>query len=127
MTTIKSIIDDSLLVREAAGNLTNRIEVFEKYLSELPGRVGASFALSGNAVLIFRRDGKAWKLCYSTDGTGIKPLTEAPLSIKMESVYAFVDLITAIKTSQDELLKKLKQSVSDFDFFWASDTLWKKL
>jgi hypothetical protein len=123
-------------VRDAAALLTQRIEQFELYLSQLNGRVetytwavhpnsNPQFPLELGLGLI--RSAKSWNLIWTTLAPGQDPaeldwslLKKASLKIKIAGTRMFPDLLDAIEKSQDSLVKNIQQAVADYDAFAAT-------
>ena len=131
---IKSIDSKAVRVREAAADLTKRIEHFEIYLSHLNGRVEACCLgphpdyTEGNTpfelALRFHRDGKSWAISHAVFDSFAEdfsenwaPLKEASLKIKIAGIKLFPDLLGSIEQSQDDLVNEIRQASEDFDEF----------
>lgn len=138
---LKSIEAKSASVREAAESLDSRIRQFEKYLSQVPGRV-ETFHFGNHPdndpndqwtlqlVLKFHRDGKEWKLACGSyhehyngnfeEPVQYKPLVEAPLKIKVAALKMFPDLLESIEKQQDTVVEAIRKTTAEFDAFAAS-------
>ena len=133
---LQSIDRKAVKVREAAAVLTQRIEQFENYLSNLNGRVeahtfvehpGSTSNFPLELGLALERSGKSWVITCATFCTGIDPddvewhpLKEASLIIKVAAVQRFPDLLEAIEKSQDRLVGDIQNAVVRFDAFAAT-------
>jgi len=133
---VASIQDQAARVREAADEITKRIEQFQTYLGSLKGRVDTThFGVHPDhdpydpqdqvelAVRLHRQD-KAWLLswgnyhpAYDDRPINWQPLTEAPLKIKIAAVRMFPDLLEAIEKSQVRLAEAIEEATGEFDAF----------
>jgi hypothetical protein len=131
-----AIAEKSLKVKFAATQLSSRIQIFEAWLSKLPGRVetvhfGDHPDDDGSETLSFclklHRSGKDWIISYGTFHASFdfdrdvdwKPLREAPVRFKLLAIQQFPDLLEEIEKSQERLANEIKQACSDFDDFAA--------
>ena len=140
---VRAITEKSKSVRDFATELSDRIVDFRDFLAQLPGRVAATawgrhpdsdqmteedqLNLGDYSLgLSFDREGKDWALTYTSSHEADdmplewKPLHEAPLKIKIAAIKLFPDLLSAIETSQDVLVKEISQAITDYDAFAAS-------
>jgi len=132
---IESIKHNAARVREAADEMTKRIEQFETYLGSLKGRIDTMhFGTHPDAtppqyelelgIRLHRKD-KAWVLSWSEyhpsfheeHGMEWKPLKEASLKIKIAAMKMFPDLLEAIEKSQIQLVEEIEGATADFDTF----------
>jgi hypothetical protein len=123
-----SIAAKALKVREAANGLTQRIQQFEAYLAELPGRVEAISYGEHPEIpkqkfgLRLHRLGKDWVLSYCENG-GLfekedwRSFREAPLWFKIVGVELFPDLLVSIEESQDTLIGCINNASTTYDNF----------
>lgn len=137
---LQGIERQATAVREAANAVSGRIEQFEHYLANLPGRVettlhvrhpdgGGGTSVLGETTLAIRlaRDGSTWKLVVGTSHVSLirgfdptiewRPLVDAPLKWKVAAVKSFPDFLTAVEKSQAELVEELNSVVADYDHF----------
>jgi hypothetical protein len=138
---VESIQDHAADVREAAEELTKRIEQFEVYLATIKGRVetmhfGVHPSSDGvedqlELAILLHRKGKDWMLSWSDyhpsyheqHGMDWQPLKRAPLKIKIAAVRMFPDFLQAIEKSQKRLSEEILEATSRFDVF--AETLTK--
>ena len=132
---VESIQNHAEDVREAAEELTKRIEQFEVYLAAIKGRVDTMhFGVHPSAdgvedqlelAVRLHRKGKDWILSWSDyhpgyheeHGMDWQPLKRAPLKIKIAAVRMFPDFLQAIEKSQKRLSEEILESTSQFDAF----------
>jgi len=133
---IESIHSQALAVREAAHQLTNRIEQFEACLASLEGRVDTThFGVHPDsgpqnklelAIRLHRKE-KAWVLSW---GSPIPrrnpfaeqlmdwlPLKEAPLKIKIAAIKIFPNFLETIEKTQIQLVEQIEKATAAFDAF----------
>ena len=135
--TIAAINEQSMLVKSAATQLSNRIEIFSAWLGNLPGRVETTYYGQhpdddGSGMLSFclrlHRDGKAWIISFGNHHEQYnneypvewKPLTEAPVRLKLLAIAQFPDLLEAIEKSQKQLATQIESACAEFDKFAAN-------
>ncbi|MDB5318537.1 MAG: hypothetical protein JWN40_168 [Phycisphaerales bacterium] len=140
---LESITSQAERVRQAAAELTKRIEHFQEWLGKVPGRVETDYygdhpnakdeedrALM-SFVIRLNRSGKEWILSYATHDerwshessgpfTEFKPLVDAPLKTKIAAVKMFPNILAAIEKSQIELVSELDAATSEYDAFAAT-------
>ncbi len=134
---IQEIAEKANTVRGAATALTQRIEMFENYLSKVKGRVETMcFGLHPNAeteeesaelmlCLKFHRVDKAWIISWadfhqqyhSENPMSFSPLVDAPVKIKLAAIPMFSDLLESIAKSQDRLVEQITKGTQSFDAF----------
>ena len=140
---LQSITTQAERVRRAAAELTKRIEQFQEWLGNLPGRVETDYYgehpyandAEDNAmmslVIRLHRDGKKWILSHATQDerwshtesgglTEFKPLVDAPLKTKIAAVKMFPNILAAIEQSQMKLVAELEAATSEYDAFAAT-------
>lgn len=140
---LESIKSHAEKVREAAAELTKRVEHFEQCLGKIPGRVETDYygddpdpdnpeeAAAVSLVIRLHRSGKNWTLSYayhdlrwSHDESGgfteFKPLVDAPLKIKIAAVKMFPNIFAAIEMSQKKLVTELEAATAEYDAFVAT-------
>ena len=136
--TIVAISEQSTLVKDAATELSDRIELFTSWIGKLPGRVETTNYGkhpdddgAGNLSFCLRlhRDGKEWTISYGSfheaynndpeNPVDWKPLSEAPVRIKLLAISQFPDLLESIAKSQKRLAKEIKAACTEFDDFAA--------
>ena len=138
---IESIQDHAVSVREAAEELTKRIEQFEVYLAALKGRVDTMhFGRHPNSdgeedqlelAIRLHRKAKEWVLSWSDyhpqyheeRGMEWRPLKEAALKIKIAAIRMFPDFLESIEKSQIRLAEEIADATSQFDAY--AETLTK--
>ena len=132
---VASIEDHAVGVRNAADEMTKRIEEFQGYLGTLRGRVdtthfgthpdsdGPEYELE--LAIRLHRQQKAWLLSWSNYHPDYheehpmewQPLKEAPLKIKIAAIRMFPDLLEAIEKSQIRLAREIEKATTEFDAF----------
>ena len=128
-----AIAEKSIAVKNAANELSARIQCFEAWLGKLPGRVETyCYETHPDAVgmdplelgLRLHREGKKWVLSYTNyhpslepDGIDWTPLSEAPLQLKLAAVEMFPNLLAAIENSQEKLAARINMVCTTFDSF----------
>jgi hypothetical protein len=140
---LESITNQAEKVREAAAELTKRIEHFQQCLGKIPGRVETDYygadPDADNAedhffqalVIRLHRTGKNWTLSYafhderrsveeSGPFTEFKALVDAPLRIKIAAVKMFPNILAAIEMSQKKLVTELEAAAAEYDAFAAT-------
>lgn len=117
-------------VRRAAAALSSRIKAFEKWLTELPGRVTAicdepddpeertSFNVS------FRKEGKEWALYhflyddeFGRELSEPSLLRDASLDVKTRAIRMFPKLLSAVRDAQEAKIKQADELSAEFDEF----------
>jgi len=120
--------DNAAKVKVNANELSASIFDFQKTLASLPGRVSAGCEGEHpdfrdgqvSLALWFNRFGKEWLIKWSAvhasdlehEGADYKPLTDAPLKIKLAAVKLFPKLIDAIAEAQDNLVEEIADAAS---------------
>jgi len=139
---LDSITTQAERVRQAAAELTKRIEHFQEWLGSVPGRVETDYfgphpdaktdedGAFRSLVIRLHRDGKKWILSFAHFDerhtheewgafSEFKPLADAPLKIKMAAVKHFPNILAAIEKSQVQLVNELNAATSEYDAFAA--------
>jgi hypothetical protein len=109
----------SLEIKKGAEGLKRRILEFEGWLSNMKGRVETKYVHSPQLALVFKRQGKEWRIFIEKDKVE-KLLADSSLHDKMLGMRHFPDLLLAIADAQDELLKRLESGIQELDAFTQS-------
>jgi len=124
---LEVIKEGAVEVKDAAAELTATIQHYENYLAHIPGRVyAACFGKHPDDLdadnkcslfLQFCKQGSEWKIMWSKVidvlddfETTMKPLVDAPLTVKIAAVDMFPDLIESIENNQRELINQVKEA-----------------
>jgi hypothetical protein len=127
--TRKSLQARSVLLQQSSTRLSQCVTEFEKYLSNLPGRVPASIAFPNfeGKYLVLARDGKAWSLFVgekdhtkTTPKDKMKLVRESSVLVKMEAVKLFPELLAAVADAQQSLIAQLRETEAGVDAFLRS-------
>ena len=120
-------------IKQLATQLSHRIDRFETWLNDLPGKVEAELWVEPNSLeysdyfgLLLHRAGKQWMVSYDRHREGDdpderewRPLREASVDAKLRAVNLFPKLLERIVEEQDALVRRLEAAQSDFDVFAA--------
>jgi hypothetical protein len=119
---VDSISERAADVKVAAAAFTDQIREFERYLSNMRGRVEAhcwgkhpdEISEENSLFLTFHRPTKEWQIGWARItrdeidmDVKITPLVDAPLTVKVAAVKYFPDLLEAIDKSQEKLVEEV--------------------
>lgn len=134
------IVSRAYRLNELATNFSSRIDSFEDWLNELPGKVPAevfwdediyddndtakeNIIGTGNCALRFVRGGKRWILqCSFTRSecgpdVNWQPLAEAGVKAKLRASQHFPQLLEQIKAEQAKMTATLEAAHNEFETF----------
>lgn len=121
--------------KELANGLSDRIERYEKWLGQLPGRIEVthwtrhpdSDAEQVDYVFGLKlcRVNKEWVIWHASERMeddsppDWKPLKDAPIRLRAFGIKCFPELLVAIRTKQEELEAAIESTFTEFDSFFA--------
>jgi hypothetical protein len=128
---LRTIEARSKRVNELATQLSKRIESFEAWLNQLPGRVETKLWVSESPGslesfgLRLHRAGKRWIISYGwwheeisdPEDDPWSPLTDASIEVKMRALQLFPKLLEQIAAAQVETADRIEAAQAAFDEF----------
>ena len=117
--------------RDAASELTKRIQIFEAWLNKLPGKVEATCSECDDPresrvsfCLDLHRNGKAWALfsylydeCMEEIIGARGLLRDADVETKARALRMFPNLLESSRSYQVRFVERARERASDFDEF----------
>jgi hypothetical protein len=127
----KDLLEGSGRLNSLATEVSIRVDNFEEWLNNLPGKVAVECFESvpsspANKTLLglaFARDGRRWKLDVGykpIDGKGEQEwttLTEAGLDTKCRAIKLFGNLLAVMLKKQRQQTEKFENACAEFDSF----------
>lgn len=106
--------------KRVAGELSQRIELFEEWLNTRGGNTKSSVQ---DVDLIFgiQREGNAWYLSVETE-KGVRPVRGASLDIKIRAIHRIPSILQAMQGSRKFLVGEMRKAIAAFDesrFLWG--------
>lgn len=134
---IAVISSQAASVRDAHSELMAKIAKVERWFSELPGRTETTcwkvfeedfrHGNNKNLGLALHRDKKVWRLDYGfywdmspEDAVEWKPLSDAPVNVKLEAITMLPRLLESMEKTQRDLVKEMAKASKAVDDFIGS-------
>lgn len=117
--TVQDIAKLSEKVAELAKGISDRIVLFETWLTNLPGRVPITVK-DESLLLRLDREGKQWILYVTTPEKECEnwpKLTDASLTLKKEAMKRFPRLLDELVQMKTNSVESLEKATAEFDEF----------